>query len=487
MKGKKRKRGDDSKSTPHSISCSLNSVSKKMFLTSQDGRYFEEQLREHYNGFEHFSVDKIKKGLHQKFKLTLERLRDSNYYHYDIVFAGGKLPSRTFVKRTLVGEQGITYKYLGLRLFAHPWSGSGATPLLRSIGEMNQTMIEMTKKFNDPGLYEYNLTLINYMEPTTHTSVGFKEDPEYGLGKFSVSWHADSSCEPSSSIGVYHCLPTQRCSKWDWKIALRTNDKKTKPVVIDTKDGDAYFLLKDFNETHQHSVIAGSLTNRISSTHRVAVTREDTYDYILKRCKIARKRFRLAMENVTSQSIDSLDAKVVRYCQIVLTEVENEWIAQYFLQGSQHDMLHKWWQRPMKVLETYWLCLEEYTFQLYNHICAFYGKNNVQTSTKTDLLPKVLMIEFQRRQQLRQQWDERRAMPIYRKRLTQGFHPIARPEFNQNNGETNMIKRLPKNLSMHIKKLTNICSNSGFSLEKETVAGKPKTVKERHDRKKRNK
>jgi hypothetical protein len=28
----------------------------------------------------------------------------------------------TFVRRTLVGENGITYKYLGLRMFAHPWA-----------------------------------------------------------------------------------------------------------------------------------------------------------------------------------------------------------------------------------------------------------------------------------------------------------------------------------------------------------------------------
>ena len=28
----------------------------------------------------------------------------------------------TFVTRTLVGENGITYKYLGLRMFAHPWN-----------------------------------------------------------------------------------------------------------------------------------------------------------------------------------------------------------------------------------------------------------------------------------------------------------------------------------------------------------------------------
>jgi hypothetical protein len=27
----------------------------------------------------------------------------------------------TYVRRTLAGENGITYKYLGLRMFSHPW------------------------------------------------------------------------------------------------------------------------------------------------------------------------------------------------------------------------------------------------------------------------------------------------------------------------------------------------------------------------------
>jgi len=32
----------------------------------------------------------------------------------------------TFVRRTLVGENGITYKYLGLRMFSHPWQPGAA-------------------------------------------------------------------------------------------------------------------------------------------------------------------------------------------------------------------------------------------------------------------------------------------------------------------------------------------------------------------------
>ena len=114
--------------------------------------------------------------------------------------AGGKHSSRTFVKRTLVGDPGITYKYLGLRLFAHAWSGPGAPPLLKAIGDMNQDMIRMTLKHKNKkrqrsdqggdrsnkniadvqGSCEYNLTLINYMEPSSHTKIGFKDEAFYG-------------------------------------------------------------------------------------------------------------------------------------------------------------------------------------------------------------------------------------------------------------------------------------------------------------------
>jgi alpha-ketoglutarate-dependent dioxygenase FTO len=94
--------------------------------------------------------------------------------------AGGKHSSRTFVKRTLVGDPGITYKYLGLRLFAHAWSGPGVLPVIRSVGDMNKEMINRTKQYKNHGNCGYNLTLINYMEPTTHTKIGFKEEANYG-------------------------------------------------------------------------------------------------------------------------------------------------------------------------------------------------------------------------------------------------------------------------------------------------------------------
>jgi alpha-ketoglutarate-dependent dioxygenase FTO len=453
----------------------------RKFLTSQDSG-FANYVEEHYPGFVHQPQSVIPKNFHVFAKAALERLRDANYYQYDIVMAGGKHSSRTFVKRTLVGIPGITYKYLGLRLFAHSWSGTSTPSALAAIKELNEKMIQMTKlaaasQTSPIGNCDYNLTLINYMEPTSHVSVGFKEEANYGMGKVSVSWHADSSLESGSAIGVYHCLPTQRAGvSWDWKIALRPSqdpllntagglDQQSKlssalPIAINTKDGDAYFMLGDFNENYQHCVLAGSQANRISTTHRVAVTKEDTYDYILKRVKIARKRFRQQLVEAVTTAID---AKVIRYCQQVLTEVEMEWIAQYWLQGAQHDKMHVWWQRPMKTLEAYWGALEEASYELFE-LCVSDARVPVN-------VVKVLILEFKNRQSLREQWDERRADKIYHKRISLDYRPMARPLFESDMTATDSGRkgnRLPKDLTSAIQDLTKVLGTCGEHKKKTT-------------------
>jgi alpha-ketoglutarate-dependent dioxygenase FTO len=442
----------------------------RKFWTDNDAG-FAAYVKSHYQGFVHFPAHEYEPRIqqqqqqqtfHEVSRRALEKLRDANYYQYDVVMAGGKHSSRTFVKRTLVGNPGITYKYLGLRLFAHAWSGPGVSPALRAIGEMNRRIVELTKRLPNPGKCEYNLTLINYMEPHSHTSVGFKDDTE-GMGKVSVSWHSDSSLEANSAIAVYHCLPTQRATKWDWRIALRPapngngDDEngpsirtQAAPVAINTKDGDMYFLLGDFNEKYQHCVLAGSQANRISSTHRVAVTSEDTYDYILKRVKIARKRFRLQLEDEGRRrpfSPSNMDAKIIRYCQRVLTEVEMEWIAQYWLQGAQHDKMHVWWQRPMKTLEAYFEALEQHTFQLYK-VC-------LQDDTVPIDVIKVMKNELKERRALRLQWDERRKDKIYAKRIAAEYRPVARPLYDDSKGN-NDDERLPKDLTNAINGLSEV-------------------------------
>ena len=290
-----------------------------------------------------------------------------------------------------------------------------------------------------------------------------------------MSWHADSSLEPYSSIGVYHCLPTQRKAKWDWRIALRRspdgNDssgdnnnesniehQSVPPIVLPTKDGDVYFLNGTFNHTHQHCVLAGSEATRISSTHRVAVTKEDTYEYISKRVRRALKRFKEQFEN---EDLNRLSPVEIVKCQKTLTEVEMEWIAQYWLQGSQHDSMHIWWQQPMKKLEAQWVSLEELTFKLYRECLENIPSEKVKPNEK-HVVPRDVVIgllnELKSRQKLRQQWDERRADKIYQRRVAVSFRPVARPVFEDGGANTQEGNRLPKDLSSAIRELSALLS-----------------------------
>ena len=66
-------------------------------------------------------------ALTRRVRHALEALRHSGLFHHDTVLAphrGVATPSPTTVERILVGEPGITYKYLGLRTFAYPWSAA---------------------------------------------------------------------------------------------------------------------------------------------------------------------------------------------------------------------------------------------------------------------------------------------------------------------------------------------------------------------------
>jgi alpha-ketoglutarate-dependent dioxygenase FTO len=288
------------------------------------------------------------------------------------------------------------------------------------------------------------------------------------MGKVSVSWHADSSLELNSSIGVYHCLPTQkRTARWDWRLALRrtpdsgADAKDVLPVAVPTKDGDVYFLLGTFNESHQHCVLAGSEATRISSTHRVAVTKEDTYDYILRRVKGGSKRFRMELQKEPSD----IDPRVVVHCQQILSQVEMEWIAQYWLQGAEHNKMHVWWQKPMKTLEGFWSILEELTGQLFE-ICQR------QASLVKGAAIEGFLEELRNRQEHREKWDERRADKIYQRRITPPFRPVANPVFDGKKG-------LGKDLTSAIDELSRILSKGEETVETDTPT---KTKRKKDDK-----
>lgn len=130
--------------------------------------------------------------------------------------------------------------------------------------------------------------------------------------KCAVSWHADSTLEHFSTIGVYHFTsPTpftetsassEAAEEDMWRIALRVCHDAEGPssgkatagdthpemlnspsVLLPLPSRHAYFLLDDFNHHHQHAVVAAS-SHRISSTHRVCRTDGHTFDSIRRRC-----------------------------------------------------------------------------------------------------------------------------------------------------------------------------------------------------------
>ena len=231
---------------------------------------------------------------------------------------------------------------------------------------------------------------------STNTTIN---DGDNNLARTSVSWHADSCLEHYSSIGVYHTIipvtnntnhsngqgkPKQKGTKRQWSIALRvshhaegpttnmslsSNDKESlgnknsntsppPPIAISLPSGSAYYLLEDFNHHHQHAVLAenvhvkkednekneNSSNNivtkyfqkqndiqsnpgiRYSSTHRLLRQGHNVF-YILERCK-----------NVCS-NFHKKGIKVWKTEQLLLADIEFEWLRQFFIQGRKHKNL----------------------------------------------------------------------------------------------------------------------------------------------------
>lgn len=302
------------------------------FLEPDDGKQFESCVKECYRGFFYEKSDDLPSEFHGKFSSSFHALNDSGLFLYDVVQPGGKKLSLTFVTRTLVGDPGSTYKYLGLRLFSHPWcdiddDGDGkvignlrdvqksygqtllklgyskkCTRALYYTGLLNKELSMRTNsilkneiapsvKDGLVGSADYSLTLINRMEPTT-VKKDLKNDKIHGIGKTSVSWHKDSGLSDFSSIAVYHHIEGNNTTDNNndispWRVALRVADERTRTPALSVPlpSGTCYYLLDDFNHQHEHAVISGSNSLRYSSTHRVARAGAGTWQYIRDKCR----------------------------------------------------------------------------------------------------------------------------------------------------------------------------------------------------------
>ena len=90
---------------------------KKSVLTPSDGAAFDRCLRKCYRGLSWEDPGSLPNSLHRAFTTAFDDLNDAGLFLYDVIQPGGQRLSLTMVTRTLIGEPGSTYRYLGLRLF----------------------------------------------------------------------------------------------------------------------------------------------------------------------------------------------------------------------------------------------------------------------------------------------------------------------------------------------------------------------------------
>jgi hypothetical protein len=171
---------------PGSSSAYIDAVPKGRFVTPADACY-SALLWCSYEGFAVESDDSafvaganaaalsnlppMKEATHNRFLRTLSGLESDGYYKFDVnqpMGLGTKL-SRTFVSRCVVGDAGITYKYLGTRIFAYPWTDGeeGASEHCVALRELNAELVDRTRAClgslgrPEVGSCQYNLVLIN--------------------------------------------------------------------------------------------------------------------------------------------------------------------------------------------------------------------------------------------------------------------------------------------------------------------------------------
>ncbi|CAJ1942268.1 unnamed protein product [Cylindrotheca closterium] len=404
--GKKRQRKGDTKTTakiksantpPHSFQSVESKPSnpqyplpfpKNLPIPSDDflknAKPYKESFRQALEtSYEGFVVDESIYD-EQRAQNYLQQMLDDKLFRRDVTqpFGLGTKCAKTYVTRCVLGEQGTTYKYLGLRMFAHPWDNTEIQKLGAKLTQRTQhhlkELSELRAQRNAPatrGRSNFDICLINRMEAYDD----LKPEPTMGNMKASVSWHADSSLEQYSTIAVYQTLipPKNSTSNNDgqWYVALRVAHdsegpqasrrgkgiessiiKETPPIAASLPSGSAYYLLDDFNHHHQHTVLTtGDIASagvRYSCTFRL-LRDSHNVDYHLLRCQ------------TTCSNFHKKGSKLWRSEQLLLTELESEWIRQFYIQGSQHlELLWPAWKEPMQKLLRFWTLLENRTRQV---------------------------------------------------------------------------------------------------------------------------
>lgn len=446
-------------------------------------------MENQYAGFSTYAAATMAADVsHREASEALRGLGSEGYYCYDVTqpMGLGTPLARTFVTRTLVGEPGITYKYLGLREFAHPWSGDAlerypadARAALRGIFLLNEGMKRRARRSGFGEGSVFNLTLINRMAPrgrrdALEPSRALKAEPLSG-DACSVSWHADSSLEHFSTIGVYHMTDDGGGGEDNWRVALRVAldaegpqagrarrggrlalDAGAPAVCVRMPDsGSAYFMFGAFNHHHQHAVLAGDC-DRWASTHRVSRVEGHTVQSVVERAEAVLREERRTLKQWRGQAR-------------ALDEIEFEWLRQYFVQGARHDELHApYWRPHIDTLCALWRRLEEREARrvdtlrgAHRALCSAADAcrseqrrwrkqlDAVRAMGAAEALSACLE-DLRARQRRRELWQKREGDALWR-RLPRPCRPLALPLFRAGEGAEG--GRLPEDLRPTIKEL----------------------------------
>lgn len=428
-------RDEDNSLPPRVPSSWIANLPKDRFLQENDGALFSDVLSRSYDQF----AAELNSGDSKQFHIDFQRaLKDiDGYYDYDFVQPLGiNTPlATTKVKRCLVGVPGTTYKYLGLRMFALPFCDDDEP--FRLLKVCNNKMKEKTRKLlqsrGTQGGADYDILLINKcFSSSSPEQVKLKPEPIFKEDLASVSWHADSMLQPFSSIGVYNYV--DEASKGhggeDWRIGLRVTEniegpsKKQRgfkssnattseeeaeiapPLAVKVPSESIYYLLGSFNHHHEHCVLAGDAQERYSSTHRCA-RQGHNYDTIKEKAKLfLGKKRKLG------------DKKYVAHLISLTSEVEFEWLRQWYVQGKSHQEKRVWWAKPIETLLQFWGSLQELISKSVTF--AEEGKNGANDTILT------LISGLSEIAKLRDGWNKREGDPIF-DRVDSDHRPLPFP------------------------------------------------------------
>ncbi|XP_070616267.1 alpha-ketoglutarate-dependent dioxygenase FTO isoform X3 [Erythrolamprus reginae] len=274
--------------------------------------------------------------------------------------------------------------------------------------DLNPSPVSKTDSATLKERASYNLTLLNYMDPQKMPSL--KPEPYFGMGRMAVSWHHDENLVERSTVAVYSysgkevdgtLLEEKSAAGRDpdvWHVGLKVAwDIETPGLAIPLHQGDCYFMLDDLNTTHQHCVLAGR-QSRFSSTHRVADCSTGTLPYIMEKCKGALMNLSKDAD-LKVPSLKSVEVRDITRVEKTHSEVEFEWLRQFWFQGKRYRRCTDWWDQPMADLEELWRQMELMTSLLLRELRKKEQMEEQRNEKTGSLLPLLL-----ERQALRQEW-----------------------------------------------------------------------------------